>query len=267
MYPGSVSNTRAPATRHLLGALSLTALLLSGCGGGGSSQPTKQPKDLDAQSKARLAQSYMNAGRTTEALQAIDEAIELEPERASLHHFQGQILVQAGMLEDAEQAFLTTLALDSNFSDARNFLGAVYSEQGRYQEAETEFLRTLQDPSYPTPQKVHLNMATLYVAQGRDEDAIRHLRQAVSLDTRYYRAHFELASALERIGNLQEAAREYEVAEPGYRASGDYHYRRGLTYFRLGETQKARHSLMLAIDVSPGSESAARADELLRMMD
>ena len=65
---------------------------------------------------------------------------------------------------------------------------------------------------------------------------------------------------------LDEAAREYEVAEPGYRSFGEYHYRLGLTYYRLGDRDRAREHLSRAIDVAPGSPSAAQADELLRMM-
>ena len=48
---------------------------------------------------------------------------------------------------------------------------------------------------------------------------------------------------------------------------GEYWYRRGFAYYRLGETDRSRESLLRVRAVAPGSESAARADELLSVMD
>ena len=116
------------------------------------------------------------------------------------------------------------------------------------------------------PEQVYLNRGLLYASQGRTEEAIEDLRRAVELNPKFYRGHFELASALDRLGNVQEAAREYEVATPGYRNVGELHYRLGFAYFRLGQHLEARESLNRAIAVAPGSPSAAQADELLRLI-
>jgi tetratricopeptide (TPR) repeat protein len=113
---------------------------------------------------------------------------------------------------------------------------------------------------------VYLNLALLYSSQGRNVEAIESLRNSVEINPRFYKAHFELASLLDREGNLDEAAREYEVATPGYRTVGEFHYRLGFVYFRLGDKAKARDALERAIDVAPGSNSAAQAGELLKLM-
>ncbi len=57
------------------------------------------------------------------------------------------------------------------------------------------------------------------------------------------------------------------MAEPAFRNDGEYWYRRGFAYYRLGEKDKARDSLIRVRSIAPGSESAARADELLNVMD
>jgi len=100
-----------------------------------------------------------------------------------------------------------------------------------------------------------------------DEEAIENLRQAVGINPKYYTAHFELASILDRIGELAEAVREYEVAEPDFRNNGEYWYRRGFTYYRLGREADAREALQHVQSIAPGSESAARANELLGVLD
>jgi len=113
---------------------------------------------------------------------------------------------------------------------------------------------------------VYLNLGLLHASQGRYQEAIEALRSAVEISPRFYKAHFELASLLDREGNLDEAAREYEAATPAYRTIGEFHYRLGFVYFRLGDKGKAKDSLERAIDVAPGSNSAAQAGELLKLM-
>ena len=90
---------------------------------------------------------------------------------------------------------------------------------------------------------------------------------AVEIDSKYYLAHYELATLLEKIGRLEEAVRLYEVAEPAYRDNGEYHYRLGFTRFTLGDKTLARESLLRAIAVAPGSHSAAEAEDLLKVID
>ncbi len=215
----------------------------------------------------RMSQSMFNGGRVTDALRVLDECVQREPDNAALHHFRAQLAFRAGRLEEAEAGFLRAIAIDPYFADARNFLGAVYQELGRPDDAEREYRAALADPAYPTPEKVYLNLGQLYSDQGRDREAIESVRRAVELNPRYYQGHFVLAGLLERGDLLVEAAREYEVAEPGYRQNVEFYYRLGLAYFRLGQHDRARNSLSRALVVGPGSESASRADELLRMID
>jgi tetratricopeptide (TPR) repeat protein len=142
----------------------------------------------------------------------------------------------------------------------------VFDRLGKKAEAEAEYRRALEDPAYPSPEKVYLNLGLLYGSQGRDDEAIRELRKAVEIGPRYYRAHFELASRLESAGKFTEAASEYEVAAPDYTSSADYHYRLGFTYLKLKNNPKASEHLKRVIALSPGSENAAKAQDLLAMV-
>jgi Tfp pilus assembly protein PilF len=248
-------------TTVVLGA----ALASAACAGGGAG--ARRSPEETASYKVQLAQSLFNAGRLSEAMKIMDEAIAREPGDPSLRHFRGQLHFRAGRWAEAEADFAKTLELDPYFSDAHNFLGAVYQEQKRFEEAERYYRTALENPAYPTPEKVYLNLGLLYAQQERQAEAVEALRRAVEINPRYYQGHFELASLLDRMGKLPEAAREYEVAEPGYSGYGDYHYRLGFAYFRLGQRDKARQSLARVLEVAPGSESAARAQELLELLN
>lgn len=260
MTPGRPAQRPRLALAGTLAAL----LFLAGCGGGGAATAEVEH---DANYAVRMAQSLFRAGRVSEALSTIDEALDREPDNARLHYTRGQLSFSAGRLDEAERSFLRALELEPDLSDAHNFLGAVHQEQGRYDEAERAYRRALANPAYPTPDKAWLNLGLLHALQGRGGEALDALRTSVELDPRNYKAHFELAALLDKLGRLDEAASEYEVAEPGYRNVGDYYYRLGLAYFRLGEADKARETLARVRSVAPGSESAAQADELLKMME
>ncbi len=249
--------------RLVLSAALALALAVAGCGG---RAPEKRDPQSETARKMRMAQAYLGAGRNAEAIDVMDEAVREAPANAGLRNFYGQVCFVAGRHAEAEAAFRKALELDPFLGDAHNNLGALYDRMGRQDEAEREFRLAADDPAYPTPEKALLNLGLLYASQGRDEEAIRVLRKAVEIDRKYYRAHYELASLLDKGGSIEEAVREYVVAAPDYQASGEYHYRVGFAYFRLGERAKARESLLRAIEVSPGSEAAARSDEVLKLL-
>ena len=250
--------------RWMMTAVVLLTIGLAGCASGTAKKPEIE---RDATFSVRMAQSMAKAGRINEALATLDEAIEKEPENAGLHNYYGVVCFQAGRYDAAVTAFKRALEVDPYLTDAHNYLGAVYLEQNRMAEAEVELKAALSDPAYPTPEKVHLNLGLLYAAQGRDRESVESLRRSVGIDPQYFKAHYQLAAMLERLGKLVEAAQEYEVAEPAFLGSGEYWYRRGMTYHLLGQGQKALDSLQRVRSAAPGSESAARAEELLELLD
>jgi len=259
-------NTRSRlAAKGVLSVL-FVALLVGWPGADLSAKKKKKPTEISLTEQVQLAQSLMDAGRVGDSLAVMNEALRRQPLSAPLHGMMGKLTFQAGRYAEAEKSFRRALELDPYMTDAHNFLGATLTQLDRYTEAEAEYRTALEDVAYPTPELVYLNLGILFATQRRDEEAIAALRRAVEINPRFYKGHFELAAVLDRQGNVSEAAREYEVALPAYRSVGEFHYRLGFAYFRLGQLDRARDSLNRVIEVSPGSPSAAQADELLRMM-
>ena len=208
----------------------------------------------------------MTAGKVNEALEILEKAAASQPANAALRSYYGQLCFLAGRNAEAEASFLKALELDPRLTDARNNLGAVYDLTGRKDLAEKEFLKVLADPIYPSPEKAHLNLGLLYASQGRQTEAISQMRKAVEINPKFFRGHYELASLLDKAGQFDEAAREYEVAAPDYKGNGEYHYRIGLAYMKLNEQGKAKEHFLRCQDLSPGSESASKAYDLLKMI-
>lgn len=243
-------------------------MLLAGCGGNSARQEAdKTIQNMDPESRVQLARSYFNGGKTGAAMLVLEEGIKDYPQSVSIRNYYGQLSFLIGNLEVAEEALLEVLRLNPFMTDAHNTLGAVYQEMGRYNQAEQEYRRTLEDRSYGTPEKVYMNLGLLFKAQDRMEEAISMLRRAVETDPGYLQAHYELAGALEKTGKFRESAREYGVAEPAFRKSGEFHFRFGVVQMKLGNNLEAAEHFRKVIDVAPGSENSAKADELLEMID
>jgi type IV pilus biogenesis/stability protein PilW len=251
-----------PSTFLVLGVLIGVA---SGCGAAKATPKPKDPASITA-NNIRLAESYFRAGKINEALSVLDKAVSEQPNNAGLRNYYGQLSFLAGRNSEAEAAFTKALELDPHLTDARNNLGALYDATGRKNEAEQQFLKVLSDSAYGSPEKAHLNLGILYSSSGRQPEAIEHLRKAVEINPKFYRGHYELASVLDKAGHLEEAAREYEVAAPEYRENGEYQYRIGLAYMKLDQAEKAREHFSLCQELSPGSESASKAFDLMKML-
>jgi Tfp pilus assembly protein PilF len=234
----------------------------------GCAAPKAKAKDpaSETANNIRLAESYFGAGKVNEALDILEKAVASQPANAALQNYYGQLSFLAGRNAEAEKSFTKALELDPRLTDARNNLGALYDNTGRKDQAEREFLKVLDDTAYGSPEKAHLNLGILYLSQGRQDEALSHLRKAVEINPKFWRGHYELASALDKMGRLDEASREYEVAAPDYKGNGEYHYRIGLAYMKLSQPAKAREHFMRCQELSPGSESASKAYDLMKML-
>jgi Tfp pilus assembly protein PilF len=259
--PAMKDSAPLPTGSVLLAAL--LAVSLSACGAAKA-----KPRDpaSETATNIRMAESYFNAGRVNDALGILEKAAASQPANAALRNYYGQLCFIAGRNAEAETAFLKALELDPHLTDARNNLGALYDATGRKDLAEQQFLKVLADMSYASPEKARLNLGMLYQGQGRQEEAISQLRQAVETNPKFWRGHFELASMLDKAGRLDEAAREYEVAAPDYKGNGEYHYRIGLAYMKLNQPEKAKEHFLRCQELSPGSESASKAYDLMKMI-
>jgi Tfp pilus assembly protein PilF len=253
----------------VLAACLLTVVSVVGCGGGDGvkKEALKTVEAMGPEEKIRLATSFFSAGKIGKAMQILENSMEIYPDNTAIRNYYGQLSLLTGNLEQAEKALLEVLEANPYMTDAHNTLGAVYQEMGRYNDAEAEYQKALQDRMYATPEKAYMNLGLLYKAQERTEEAIGMLRKSVETDPQYLQAHYELAGALEEVGNHREAAREYGVAEPAFRKSGEFHYRYGVVLMQLGKKPEASEQFRKVIALSPGSENSARADELLEMMN
>jgi tetratricopeptide (TPR) repeat protein len=202
---------------------------------------------------ARAAQS-MRAGRPTEALQPLQQAAIMQPFNSAIQHDLGVVCLQTGLLPDAVAAFRAALAANPSFAQASLGLGIALQTQGynvaaiaAYQQA-TTLLPSLAEARFragalfetlgqraeaiacfrraaasaPKTTLGRLSNARALLAEGRDGEAERVLRQLLALDPDNATATDMLGTVLADAGHFEEARLCYEraiAAAPGLAGS------------------------------------------------
>ena len=116
---------------------------------------------------------------------------------------------QSRMYRDAETLYRETVARNPACWLAYSNLGTLYLEQGRAQDAE----RCLDQALAIHPDAdAHYNLANILLTEGRPGEAAPHYQQALRLKADYPEAWDNFGTALAQLGRLDEAAAAYREA-------------------------------------------------------
>lgn len=259
MNPFRERTTRRPACLMLLAA----ALML-----GWSTIPAveRARPEKRAASHLKLAHSLYMAGRYSEALASVERALDEEPKYVQAHQMRGMILFSMDAVEEALAAFDRTLALDRGYTEARNWRGSALVQLKRFDEALETWQEALKDRTYTTPEMLHTNIGRLHRMQGRREQALEHLRKAVSLNSSYARGFYELGLTYEEMGQQKEALRAYQDALVGMDEDADLNLRLGLALARSGDRPKAKAHFEKVLRLQPDGPQAVQARDEIRKL-
>jgi len=126
-----------------------------------------------------LVLAYQGERRISEAIQAVQEAIRLDPSVAALHGKLGHLLLIAGQPEDAEPALRAALKLEPSSIPARVNLATTLTDLSRFSEAE-QIARDLlaRAPRKATPLRL---IGRILQIQGKTEEAAEIFQRCLSI--------------------------------------------------------------------------------------
>ena len=170
----------------------------------------------------QLADAYYSLGVTLwqkgdfpAAAEQLQHAVQIKPDYAEAYYTLGTVLKQMDKLPEAAQALREAIRLQPDFMGAHTTLAAVLRQMGDASGAEAES-RVGEQLS---KQKTSLQAATFATNSGNRllnagdiDGAISQFRNAVQAGSRYALAHQQLAIALSRKGQANEAAQEFKKA-------------------------------------------------------
>ncbi len=116
---------------------------------------------------------------------------------------------QDAALQSANDALMKAIALKSDYAEARYYLAFVQERQGKLAEAiaSMEIVRG----SAPSDVGVGLQLALLYLRQGKNAVAKQELERIISISPNFSNAHWYLASVLEQEKDIDGAIIELQT--------------------------------------------------------
>jgi len=156
--------------------------------------------------------------------------------------------MSSGRLDDAYGWVKAAIEQDSEFGSSYNTLGVIYQRHGNLAEAERT-LRIALDRQ-PTNTRVMSNLASVYRLQGRTAEAEALAKKLEQIEPDPAFAFFNRGIKAMREGDFQ-TARDMFIREvnraPYYH---EFHFWLASAYAGLGQSEKARKELALAIEYS-----------------
>jgi Tfp pilus assembly protein PilF len=122
-------------------------------------------------------------GRTKEAMEHFEEALQIDPKDDVAHQNLGVVLQIQGRLEEAISHFEQAVSINPHFAWAHNNLGTALADKGQLDEAIDHFEQALRLGDPRIAAVCHANLGHALSMKGRQKEAITHLQEAVRLSS------------------------------------------------------------------------------------
>ena len=187
-------------------------------GGGGpavaAAGPLADPKDKIAVFEAyRSALALRGEGKDAEAVTALHEAVADSPGMLDAWQSMGLALARLGRVPEAVQALETALRLDPNRAAVHLALAKVYQVTGQAGPLE----KHARAAALTAPGEGYELLATLKLGQGRPAEAAEAARRSLATDPSRVMPHYVLAVVAQRAGRCEEAVPEFQKAAEAQR--------------------------------------------------
>jgi len=214
---------------------------------------------LDDRSRFTLAMAYIKLDRRGWARPELEKLAADSPQNALYLYWLARLDYDGRNYSSAMGRLKTVIELDPNMARAYDTLGLCYDYLGRFDDAVANFnraieLNRLQAKPSPWP---NVDLANSLIALNRLPEAEKNLRAAVGYDQRLPQAHFQLGRVLEMQGRYQDALdslKEAVTLAPDY---ADPHYLLGRIYHRLGDEPQSKSEIARFQELKRAAERPA----------
>ena len=169
----------------------------------------------------------------------LTKSVETDPRDAVARYFLGRAKYNQKRFEEAVSNFAECLKLDPTYVGAADNLGLAYEGLGKMDEAIEAYKRAIATASGPD-WKANYDLGTLLIENGKAQDALPYLLQAVRIRPGDAGAHRGLGKAYLELDRLPEAQEELEKAVKLAPQNGPTHFLLARVYRKRGMEDEAR---------------------------
>jgi tetratricopeptide (TPR) repeat protein len=190
-------------------------------------------------------------GRTAEAIEHFQKALEICPDCAEADNNLGTIFLNRGRLDEAAEYYHRALDIYPSFAEAHNNMGILLAKQGRTSEAIKQYQKAIElDPDRA---EMYNNLGKLLVTQGRITEAIEQFQKALEIKPDFAAVHDNWGNALVMKGRNDEAAKHYLQALQLNPDFGEAHNGLGALLLAQGRTAEALEHFRKAVELMPNN--------------
>jgi len=217
--------------------------------------------DISADAHVRRARQLEAAGRQADAVQALEQAVVMEPGSIEAHSQLIRLYDALNDFDRAQQHYLAVTAIEPNAVMANLRFGTLLGRLGRYTEAAAAFEKALQ--ASPDDSMAHTLLGQASEEQQQPEAAEHHYRLAIASDPLNHQAGLLLAHLLAGTGRIDEATPfmtgTLDAADRNY---AFYLYQVALIYAGADQTGKAQDYLQQARDAATQNEQHSLLEQI-----
>jgi tetratricopeptide (TPR) repeat protein len=176
---------------------------------------SKKPDEVDIINQMALA--YFNIGDEKTASQYWDKSFKIKPQQLkekSLNYYLnlGILYMEQKKWLEAANVFQTALSMNPKHHKIWTTLGSIYTHTGSFQNAEKAFREALKlSKDSEVRAGAYLGLVIIYNYTKKPDLALECIEAGVKEDPKNYMLHRFYGSHFLKIGNMDNAAREYEA--------------------------------------------------------
>ena len=149
---------------------------------------------------------YGKHGNNTEAVELLNKALELNPNRPDVYNNLGWVAFTKGAYEEAIIHWRRALKINAKLPGLRSSIAFALMTLGKHPEAIEQLEKNIQ--LFPKSVYSHFLLGQAYLQQKDYESAKKHYQTAIGFDQNYVNAYYGLFTAYSRL-KQQDKAREY----------------------------------------------------------
>ncbi len=219
--------------------------------------------DISASAHIRRARRLQAAGLKGDAVQALEQAVTMEPDSIEARSQLIRLYDAFNDFEHAQQHYNAVTAIQPDAVMANLSFGTFLGRRGQLPEAAAAFERVLQNS--PDHAMAHTLLGQAYEEMQQPHEAERHYRQAVASDPLNHQASILLARHLARTGRIDAATPLLiKTLDAADRNHAFYLYQVALVYAAAEQTDTAQDYLQQARDAASRDGQHSLLEQILQ---